>query len=279
MDRVTVQDIEELQNASDFQLLRKNLRGRAIGSIVFGLINTVLGLAFIRDDPINVIVLLLGVSLLAESIWLIVAQKPRGIIVDGILLCAVGIWNIFISFYNANVVWQSYKYSTFYYKLGFWYYYFASNSPIWTWYGAMGIIWGVASYGPYRRFSSTSFKTPSDPTVKRVDEIVKSVTKAKASESDDIIEFQATDRLRSLGSWKGKLSEDIGIFVSVGGIVRKSANEVLFARRDDVHIIYKGKVRLRKVLKVSIQIGKWNYSGTISPELMQRYESWKTASR
>jgi len=90
-----------------------------------------------------------------------------------------------------------------------------------------------------------------------------------------IIEFQASERLRFVRSWKGKLSEDVGIFVSVGGILRKSANEILFARRDEVHIIDKGKIRFRRTSKVSIQIGKWNFSGTISPESMQRYESWK----
>ncbi len=94
--------------------------------------------------------------------------------------------------------------------------------------------------------------------------MVKSVTGAKPSESEDVIELQIGKK-----PWKAKLSKEVAVFVASSG------DDALFARRDEVHFISKGKVAPRQTRNVSVQIGKRTFSGRISPESMVRYEAWK----
>jgi len=233
-----VQDIEELQRTADYRLLRKNLKGAAIGSIIFGVIAIGMGLVFMSEDPINVVLVFIGVFLLGEGIWLIRSPKPRGMIVDGIALCILGIWNIFVAItgeVGGLVV------------LGF-----------------FQIIWGIQSFRRYRRFSGMSSQKPSKESLRQVDDVVKSVTKAKPSESENIIELQMGNK-----SWKGELAKDVGIFVDRAG------DEVVFARRGEVGFTTRGEVTPGKPRNISILIGDRAFDGKISPESMERYESWK----
>jgi len=149
---IKVQDIEELQKVSDYRLLRKSLKGAAIGSIIFGVIAIGMGLAFMSEDPINVVLVFIGVFLLVEGIWLIRSPSPRGMIVDGIALCILGIWNIFIAI--------------------------AGELRGFVVLGFFQIIWGVQSFRRYRRFSGISSQKPSKESLRQVDDVAKSVTKA-----------------------------------------------------------------------------------------------------
>jgi len=237
---IKVQDIEELQKVSDYRLLRKSLKGAAIGSIIFGVIAIGMGLAFMSEDPINVILVFIGVFLLVEGIWLIRSPSPRGMIVDGVALCILGIWNIFVAI--------------------------AGEVGGFVVLGFFQIIWGVQSFRRYRRFSGISSQKPSKEGLRQVDDIVKSVTKTKPSESENIIELQMQNK-----SWKGELAKDVGIFVDTAG------DEVIFARRGEVDFTTSGEVTPGKPQKISIKIGNRSFYGKMSPESMERYESWKRA--
>jgi PKD repeat protein len=268
--RVTVQEIEDLQKAADFLVVRKS-RTMGIGSIVFGTINSVLGIATIRENPLNWILLLLGLSLLAEGFWICIKPSPMGFLIDGVFFFVVGLWNIVVSTYNLQ---QYYAALARYYSS----YYYYGSYPFPS--GAFFVGFGIAQFAlcvmrikRYRRFSGMSHEKPSEQLTHRVNELVESVKKAEPAGSEDLIEFQ--DRW-SGAKYKGKLSGDVGIFVGVTGTVIKSIYEALFVRRDDVQILIKGKIRLRRKLMVKVKIGAGSISGIMSPESIQRYERmWK----
>lgn len=236
------QNIEEFQKVSDYRLIRKTFKGAAIGSIIFGVIAIVMGFASAEENPVNVILAFIGIFLFAEGIWLLRTSNPKGMIVDGIALCILGIWNIVVGVAGA-----------------------ARWAVI---IGIFQIYWGFQSIRRYGRFSGISPQKPSEPAVKQVDDIVKSVTKTKPAESEDIIELQIGKK-----PWKGQLTGDVGIFVTVSG------DDVIFARRDEVSFISQGVVTPKKPQKISAHIGSRTFEATISVESMERYESWKGTTK
>jgi uncharacterized membrane protein len=60
-------NIEELQKISDYRTIRKTLRPAGIGSIVFGVLAVVMGIASIEDNSLNAILALIGLFLLVEG--------------------------------------------------------------------------------------------------------------------------------------------------------------------------------------------------------------------
>ena len=127
-----------------------------------------------------------------------------------------------------------------------------------------------------KKWQSIPSQKPNEESVRRVDEIIKSVIRLQPSESENVIQFQTIERFRFFGmSWKGKLVGDVGIFTTLAG------NEAIFARRDEAQFIKKGKslsVLSGKKINVSMQIGNKKLHGIMSPESFQRYELWKADS-
>ena len=234
------QNIEELRGAGDYHLLRKKLKGGGIGSIFFGVVAIGMGIAFMEESPVNMILVLIGVSLLIEGIWIIRAPSPKGMIIDGIAMCIIGIWNIVVGIAGA-----------------------ARWAVI---LGLFQIYWGVKSFGQYQRFSYLSSRKPSEQNMGQVEDIIKSVTKAKASESENIIELQMDNK-----QWKGELTRDVAVFVTAAD------DDVIFARRSEVDFTPKGEVVPGKKRERFIKMGGRSFAVKISPELMERYESWKGA--
>jgi hypothetical protein len=254
MSEVTPQEIEELQKISNYRSVNKVLRWSAIGSITFGLIAVVSGVISIEENPINLVLALIGVFLLIEGIWLILAPNPKGVIIDGIALFAIGIWNIITTMMN----WAAgYTNGVFFYILGF-----------------IQIVWGIQSFTRYHHLSRIPSQKPNEESITRVNEIIKSVIKSQPGESKNVVQFEILGRFQFLGtSWKGKLSGDVGIFANRAG------NEAVFTLRDEAQFTKKGKslsILSGKRINVSMKIGNRKLNGVMSPEFFNRLESWKT---
>ncbi|MCK4272904.1 hypothetical protein KAX22_09645 [bacterium] len=237
-------NIAELQKASDYRLMHKFLRPGAIGSIVFGVIAIALGFAWIDKNPINIILALIGIFLFVEGILVLIAPAPKKIIAAGLALLLVGGWNISITIYNISAGGKSF----FWAILGFW-----------------QIIWAFQAFGRYRRFSGLSPEKPSEEYLKWIGEVVKSVKKAKVTESDDIIEFRM---LKDHSNWKGKLLRQGAIFVEV------RERDVLLAKTEDIQFVPQGK-GCGGTSEVSFQIANRTGTGEIPPESFEKYEAWK----
>ena len=73
--------------------------------------------------------------------------------------------------------------------------------------------------------------------------------------------------------WNGKLTGDVGIFVTLSG------DDTIVARRSEVDFIRKGKTPTGSALEVNIRIRRRSFSGKILADSMYRYESWRQTSR
>jgi hypothetical protein len=240
---ITEDSFAELQKVSNYRLVRKTLRGSGIGSIIFGLIAIVIGFGGMAENPINALLGMLGLFLFVEGIWLVVAPTPAGMIVDGIALIILGIWNIFVTVANASA---------------------GDGGGTFAVIGVFQIIWGCQSFGRYKRFSIMPVVKPSPETVKMIDDIVKEVIKMKPKVNLDLIELQIDDK-----AWRGRLSEDMAVFVEI------LTQDVAFARKDDVRITPQGKVLLGKSIKGTIKFRDKAQKCTINPESFARYQAWK----
>ena len=90
-------EAEKLRRASNYELLSKALRPAGIGSVVFGLIAMAMGFAEMDMSPVNAVLGVIGIFLVVEGIWILVSPSPAGLIVDGIALLMVGLWNISVT--------------------------------------------------------------------------------------------------------------------------------------------------------------------------------------
>jgi hypothetical protein len=245
-DEPSAEVFTELQRVANYRYMRKTLFGSGIGSIIFGALAIIVGASAMRHNPINVILLGIGVLLAAEGLWLVVAPVPIGIIGNGIVLLIVGAWNLWVSVMNAA----------------------AGQAGGWPVIGLLQIAWAFQCFARYPRFKNVPRETPSPATLKRIDQIVNDINRSKMNKDPQLIQFQSKTFL-SPQSWKGRLRSNHAIFVGA------SRNDLIFARPSDVVITRQGKVLLGKTLKVTIQITDRSFKGTCSPESFDRYTAWK----
>jgi hypothetical protein len=241
-------NLEELQKVSDYRSVRKTLRPAGIGSIIFGILALVMGVILLEDNPLNIVLALIGLFLLIEGIWLTASPTPTGMILDGIALMVLGAWNVLVTIANA-----------------------AAGSGSTSTVAVLGIFqiwWGIQSFKRYGRFKNVSTDKLPEESVRYVDDLVKGIAKSKAAKEPDIIQFQISSGQPPV--WKGRLLADAALCVSANG------QEAVIARKNDVSITAEGKVLLGKNLKASFQFGDRIFKGSIAPEFFDRYQAWKT---
>lgn len=236
----------EFQGASNYMLVRKTLRSSGIGSIVFGLIAMYMGFGGMMSNPLNAILGMIGLFLVGEGIWIIVSPTPAGLIVDGISLCALGVWNILITVMTRMA---------------------GDESNLFAILGLWQIVWGTQSFVRYKRFSTMPATRPSAEVMNKIDGIVTSIAQANTKEAQDIVEIQ-TKSLAGKEIWKGQLLDGAAIFVEGSG------PNAVFVGKKDVEIVAKGKVLTGKTLKVKCRIGNVNFDGTIAPLHWDRVKAW-----
>ncbi len=131
---VPTKNIEELKVSYNV-LINKKLRRAGIGSIVFGFIAVIFGLLTVRENVINSVLVLIGIFLFIEGIWIVGKPTPAGLIVDGIALIIVGLWNLIVSGTSAG-------------------------GPTFGGLGVLQIIWGIKNFVNYNKFSGIPLEKP-----------------------------------------------------------------------------------------------------------------------
>jgi hypothetical protein len=240
--------LEELQKVADYRSVRKTLRPAGIGSIIFGVLALAMGIALAEENPLNILLALIGLFLLIEGIWLTASPTPIGMILDGVALGILGIWNIFVTIANAAAG--------------------SGGGTMVAALGALQIWWGIQSFRRYSRFKNVSAEKLPEESVRYVDDFVKGIAKAKPSNEPDVIQFQISNAQPPV--WKARLMTGAAVLVAANG------QEAVFAKKDDVNVTTEGKVLLGRNLKALLQFGDRNFKGSIAPELFERYEVWKT---
>jgi len=262
-------DFDELQRAANYKALRKKLRFRGIGSIVWGVLAIVLGVSAMDADPVNAVLAVIGAFLTIEGIWLVAAPAPAGMIADGIGLVAVGIWNLAITFMSGSSS--------------------SDSMPFFGFLGVMQIVWGCQSFGKYSLLSKLSHAKPSADTLQRFDQLVNYLKQANMMSDAALIEFTGNEKANNPLIWKGLLRESSAVFVAqIGRKLSLDSQDAdrnfIFAAKQDVSFRNNGQAPIGNTLKVKFSIkdrmfsgtGARAFAGTMSPEAFQRYETWKT---
>jgi len=242
-------DCSQLQSVSNYSRIRKALKAAGGGNVVFGIIAIVMGFGLMEDNPVNAILGVIGLFLLVEGIWIFYFPRPSGMIVDSIAFVIVGVWNILITIVNLRL----------------------RGGDGFIFFGALGmsqIICGFQCVRSYKRFPVMPMNKPTDEDIRQVDNVVWTIARAKVKEQSDFVEFQ-TKTFTAQKVWKGKLSQDLAVFVQGSG------QDIVFASKNDVHFVKQGKVLIGKTLKASFRIRDRKLTGTIAPEIFDRYEAWK----
>ena len=241
-------DNQELQLAANHRLIGKLLRPRGVGAIIFGLIAVATGAITMNQFPVNGILLLIGIAMTAEGIWLVVSPSRLGLMISGIALIVVGLWNIGIAVLSAM----------------------AGQTSHWIVIGAYQIFWAIRSIARYGSLSDLPDNKPSRELTMRVDAIVKILKLERMATHPDIIEFTAPSMNRT-NHWKGRLSDPVAIFAGGYG------DELIFANKHDIAINTTGNAALSKSLKAEFHLGDRTLRGTISPAALARFEQWRNS--
>jgi hypothetical protein len=242
-------NVEELHLIAEYHTACRTLRHMGWGGVVFGIINIALGITFtLTMHPINLILVLIGLFVLAAGIWCLALPGAEGAICNGIALILVGLWNLFVTVLNIAA---------------------GANPQVW-WaiFGIILIAAGVQCFQKYARFSEALRHGVSREEMTMMDRLVKSILKANAKEDDDIILFQVR-AFFGQKNWRGQLGQRVAFFVE------QMTKEVLVADKDDMRVKPHGKVFLGKSLKASVRINDHKWEAQISQTSYDRYCDWQ----
>ena len=86
---------EAVQDSVRFYKLAKELRGFGIASIVWGVINVIFGANWmLSEDPLNIIVVLLGLTMIALGIYMLARPSSTGWYIDAAVFFTLAAWNL-----------------------------------------------------------------------------------------------------------------------------------------------------------------------------------------
>jgi len=251
------ENLDALQKTEDYKILRGIFKSAGIASIIFGVIAVATGvLPRLEDSFYSPVWFLCGVLLLGVGIWLIVGMpRPVGLIVYGMLFVLAGMWNVIGAGSMINILYTGNPI----FKLIFQVIFIL---------GMFQIIWGIQTIPRYGRFSRASIQKPSEENQRWFDQAVNSISGAKPEDSRDIIEFKP--RGFNENKWKGKLEEEVAIFV------QGKVDDMFIATKEQVKIIDYGNTPRGKSLWATLQIRNRKIKAIFSPESFKRYETWKS---
>ena len=92
--------MDRLQEMAEFEGLRATLRGSGVGSILWGGFAIWAGYTSMNVNPVNVWLLIIGVGLVLEGLWVRTQCHAGAFVVDGFALLVIGLWNVGVSYAN-----------------------------------------------------------------------------------------------------------------------------------------------------------------------------------
>jgi len=231
-------DLRNLEGAAVAASVNAFLRSSGIGSLLFGAIATVMGFSMMEDNPINLILALIGIGLFLEGLWLVIDPRPIGLIVDGLALIVLGVWNLAVTLGNAR----------------------AGGPPLFAILGVFQIIWGFQRFLRYGQTAKQSARH-SPEVRKQVQDVVQAVLKAAPESEAGALALNVNGQV-----WKGMLWQEAAAFVSADGA------QAHFARPDEVGLVVR-ETRKRKS-RVTLSVGGRELEAEMADEQLARLQTW-----
>jgi hypothetical protein len=196
-------------------------------------------------NPINGLLILVGLLLFVSGVWCLVLPSAEGAIVNGIAQILVGLWSIFVTI-------------------------FSGGSPDFR-IAAIGVVLvvaGVRAFMNSARFSAGLRHGATKEETAMMNDLVKNVLRADSKVEEDIVGFR-TKTFWQQAQWRGGLGAHAAIFVHL------TTKEALVAWKKDVFIEPRGKVLLGSSLKAKVRIGDYKWDALVSSQSFDRYRAWK----
>lgn len=239
--------LDRMQMIADYRAACKFLVQSGKQGIMFGCVSLFIGISVFNNQLFDYLYLGVGTVYLLIGLHNRYYPSAFGIILDGIMLILLGVWNLSL---QAVAVWVQQQPSIF--------------SGV---FGAMMIFIGLIRFRRYPRVKAAFDDPPSEDQIAWFDDVVKEVRDATPDAAADVFEFRAGLL------WKGKRFGDMVIFVD------KMDFETLIVDRRDIDFDDKGKTLFGAKRRGSLRIGKRKFGlAEIQPEMVTLLEVWRTDS-
>ncbi|MBN1222994.1 MAG: hypothetical protein JXB23_07075 [Candidatus Aminicenantes bacterium] len=224
---------KELKRIFDFDTLRGHLRSAGIGSLVWGVL-FLWGLSLLQENSLSVVVLLLGLGMIVGGLWVLVVIKPHGLIIDGLIMMAVGILNIYIT---TNILerHQSSEEAVLYFFLGW-----------------IQLFWGIGSISRYKRYAYLRGRKPKADEVEQAKKQIKAIWEEDLSGSPDLVGFKSFKSFFHFSEyeWRVKLLPAELVLLreqSPFRVLTKSRAKLRFTEKKEGHDPLKAKLRFNRL--------------------------------
>jgi hypothetical protein len=246
--------LERLGLASSFCLFDKKLRSTGNASIVWGLINVLLGTAIVAaNNRWGAVSLLLGLALIAAGVYERTVRDPKVIIISAAMLGGLALWNFALVALVAVSRAQT-----------------SASGRILFW--AIAQAWG--SYATWKTYSTYKMlREKSDPlTVQQVQAYMDDLKKAKPKQSVDLVEFDVNSFLQGTKRYRLKPVEDLYLAArykaQLGSLQLEELN---FVPRREVTLTLGGEKWMSKKIRATVQLGPFKLEKvSITPEMAAR---------
>lgn len=207
---IAVGELKRFEDAANYRRMMKTLNLQGFGSIAWGAMAFVMGLIAMQEHPVNLALSAIGGFLVVSGMYVVQSPSAQGLILDGVGLMALGIWNV--------VVWAAYSGSIF--SCGI---------------GGLQFFTGVYALSEFPRFARLCRTPPGELICDRVDNLTAEIERASPKDHDDMVEF-TTAGFWGEKKWKGRFFDSYAVFVGQNPTFRHFSVEVIYAAKDDVHV-------------------------------------------
>jgi len=251
------QRVERLSLAGSFCLFDKKLRSSGNSSIIWGVLNLVIGGALIAaQNNWGAVGVFLGLALVAAGLYERTVRDPKVIIISAATLAVLAVWDFAL--------------------IGL-----AAMGKVHLIAGGRTLFWAVAqAWGAYVTWKTYStykmLLEKSDPTmVQQVRLYVDELKDSKPEQSLDLIQFEVNGGFaQGTKRYRLKPVEDLYLAVrykaQLGSLLLEEVN---FVPRSQVLLTAEGEKWMSKKLKASVQLGPLKLAKvTITPEMAARMD-------
>lgn len=247
--------LEQLSLASSYCLFDNRLRSTGKSSIIWGVLNLIIGASFIaRHSKLGAVSLLLGVALIVTGLYQRKVRDPHVVLISAAMLGSLAVWNFAIIALAA---------------MGKAHLAMGGKTLYW----AIAQAWG--SYSTWATYSTyKTLRQKSHPLiVEQVRGYIDELNKAKPEQTVDLIQFDVNPGfLQSTKRYRLKPFEDL--YLAARFRTQFSSlqlEEVSFVPRSAVTIAPEGEKWMSKKMKATVQLGPLTLEKVvITPDMASR---------
>lgn len=247
--------VKKLGIAGEFCLFDRKLRSSGNGSVIWGVLNLLLGVLIVAGhDNWGIVSVVLGVGLIAAGLYERKVRDPHVIVISASTLGVLALWNF------ALIT-------------------LAAMGKVELALGGRTLYWAIAqavgAYSTWKTYSKyKSLRDEAEPAaVEQVRGYIDELKKSKLAQSVDQVEFDVNAGFVQ-GTRRYRLIPVEDLYLAAGYKVQLGSmrlEEVSFVPRNSITLTPEGEKWMSKKIKASVQLGPVKLDKvTITPEMAMR---------